>query len=438
MAEIPGKPINLGGVAKGLPTYTPSPSYSPGPGNDGRGALSFEEMVSTIPTGGDKGVPSIPTSSLYIGDRYKYTFPFRNTEEMAAQQQSTMDKWANGFAKMAGTAATTFLAGTVGTVVGVGNYIGSGFKFSAFYDNPVNRGLDAVNDKMEDYLPNYYTQAEKDANWFGSENLLTANFWADKVIKNLGFSIGTLAGGFAWGAALRAIGLTNRLVQAGKGLETATKVEEAIAAAAPTARFGAISNTLSTLSNQYLRPLAATALTNADRGLVSVMGTMGESSFESLQAMNDYRDRMIDAYFQKYGTRPTGEDLDEINQYAENVGNFTWGMNAALLTATNYIQLPKILSSSRNAERRLMNDVVKSKVDDAATLTERVGAKFEAAPSIYQTVAGGTGRAFQKFVARPIGLLFSPVEAFEEGAQFAISAKSPKSLLSSFLVTSSS
>jgi hypothetical protein len=421
MAEIPGKPINLGGVAKGLPTYTPSPSYSPGPGNDGRGALSFDEMVSTIPTGGDKGVPSIPTSSLYIGDRYKYTFPFRNTEEMAAQQQSTMDKWANGFAKMAGTAATTFLAGTVGTIVGVGNYIGSGFKFSAFYDNPVNRGLDVVNDKMEDYLPNYYTQAEKDANWFGSENLLTANFWADKVIKNLGFSIGTLGAGFAWGAALRAIGLTNRLVQAGKGLETATKVEQAIAAAAPTARFGAISNTLSTLSNQYLRPLAATALTNAERGIVSVMGTMGESSFESLQAMNDYRDRMIDAYFERYGTRPTGADLDEINQYAENVGNFTWGMNAALLSATNYIQLPKILSSSRNAERRLMNDVVKSKVDDAATLTEKVGAKFEAAPSIYQTVAGGTGRAFQKFVARPIGLLFSPVEAFEEGAQFAIS-----------------
>jgi len=252
MPEVPGKPINLGGVAKGLPEYNPAPRYNPGDGSGHRTGLSFEEMVGSIPVGGTKGAPSIPTSSIYTGDRYNSSFPFRDTEEMAAQQQSITDKWANGFAKFTGTATTTFLAGTVGTIVGIGNYIGSGFKASAFYDNPVNRGLDELNKEMEDYFPNYYKQSERDANWFSTDNVLTSNFWSDKVIKNLGFSVGTLGAGYGWGAVLRAIGVTNRLVQAGRGLETATAVEEAVAASAPTARFGAVSNALSNLSNNFV------------------------------------------------------------------------------------------------------------------------------------------------------------------------------------------
>lgn len=420
MPEVPGKPINLGGVAKGLPEYNPAPRYNPGGGSGHRTGLSFEEMVSSIPVGGTKGAPSIPTSSIYTGDRYNSSFPFRDTEEMAAQQQSITDKWANGFAKFAGTATTTFLAGTVGTIVGIGNYIGSGFKASAFYDNPVNRGLDEINKEMEDYFPNYYKQSERDANWFSTDNVLTSNFWSDKVIKNLGFSVGTLGAGYGWGAVLRAIGVTNRLVQAGRGLETATAVEEAVAASAPTSRFGAVSNALSNLSNNYLKPFAANALKNSERSIVSIMGTTGEASFEALMAKNTYRDKLINAYVEENGTRPTGVALDEINRYAESVGNFTWGMNTALLTATNYIMLPKILSSSKVAERRMMNDVIKTKLDDAATLTEKVGAQYKVAPSLYERVAGNPGKLFGKYVARPVGLLFSPVEAFEEGAQFSI------------------
>jgi hypothetical protein len=423
MAETPDKPINLGGVAQGLPKYTPPPRYTGGGGgtSEGKTSLSFDEMIKNIPTDVE-GVASIPASAIYVGDRYKSSFPFRNTEEMAAQQQTTLDKWGNGFAKFVGTTGTSFLSGTVGTLAGVVNYIGSGFKSSAFYDNPVNRFLDDANKKMEDYLPNYYTQAEKDANWFSGENLLTANFWSDKVLKNLGYSVGSLAGGVAWSGVLKAIGLTNRLVQAGRGLETVEAVNNAIATTSATGRFGAVSNALTSLSTKYLKPAAGRTLLNSERALTSVMGTMGESSFEALQSMNEYRDRMINAYEEEYGTRPMGEDLAEINRHAENVGNFTWGMNAVLLSATNFMQLPKILNSSKTAERRMMNNVVKNKLDEAATLTEKVGVEYKAAPSIYERVAGKPGKFVAKYMARPIGLLFAPTEAFEEGAQFAISS----------------
>ncbi len=201
---MPGKEniINREGVAIGLPVYTPS-----GPVDLGGGAsrvLSFDEAFQNKlddykETG---GVAAIPGSSFYTGERFNSSKPFTDTEEMAAQQQSSWAKWGNGFGKMLGTASTTFVGGTVGTIVGLVNLIGTQ-KFSSFYDNDFSRVLDDINKRMEDALPNYYTQAEKNAEWYSPENILTANFWSDKVIKNLGFSIGTLAGGVAWGAALK-------------------------------------------------------------------------------------------------------------------------------------------------------------------------------------------------------------------------------------------
>ena len=38
---------------------------------------------------------------------------------------------------------------------------------------------------------------------------------------------------------------------------------------------------------------------------------------------------------------------------------YIWGANSLLLTGTNYIQLPKILGSSRKADKALINEVVK-------------------------------------------------------------------------------
>ncbi len=428
MAEAPGKPVNLGGVAEGLPQYRPVPGYFGGGGGEKKTSLSFDEMVKNIPTDVG-GAPAIPASSIYVGDRYASSFPFRNTEEMYAQQQGAFEKWRNGIIKMAGTASTSFLSGTVGTVVGATNYMFSGFKTSAFYDNPVNRFADEVNKKMEDYVPNYYTQAEKDANWFSGENLLTANFWSDKVFKNLGYSIGALAGGVGWAALFKSIGLTNKLVRAGRGLEAVTAVDEAIATAPAAGRFGAISNALNSVSNKFIKP-AAGAFVPGEQGLISFMGSLGESSIEALGGMNEYRDRLINAYVEENGVRPTGADLADINSRAEDVGNFIWGMNTILLTATNRIQLPKILNSSKTAERRMMNDVVKTKLDDAATIAQKVEGKFEpelykgkllsAIPIPYEKIAGRPGKFFGKYIARPIGLLFSPAEAFEEGAQFAI------------------
>jgi hypothetical protein len=49
-------------------------------------------------------------------------------------------------------------------------------------------------------MPNYYTEREQNRDWY--ENIFTANFWGDKVLKNAGFTAGAMA----------AMGLTGGLV----------------------------------------------------------------------------------------------------------------------------------------------------------------------------------------------------------------------------------
>jgi hypothetical protein len=413
--EVPGKAINLGGASQGIPVYTPV-----GPGSMGGGSprLSSDQLYAGIETQSG-ALPNVSASSLPDSSRYNVYIPGRDMEEMYGQQQGTWEKWGSGFGKMVGTATTSFLNGTVGTVYGIGAMIRDA-KVSSFYDNEFGRDLDSTNKYLENALPNFYTKAERDASWYSPDNILTANFFSDKVLKNLGYSIGSIGAGFAWGGVLRSIGLTNRLVQAGKGLETVQAVENAILTAPKIGRYGAVNNALTGLSNQYLKPFAAKVLTNADRGLTSVFGTMGEASFESLQNLNTVREKMIQSYISKYGEEPTGTALDEINDYAEKVGNYTWGMNVALLSATNYIQLPKILNSSKVAERRMMNQIVKETVEKGTTLAERTATKYIKAPNLLETIAGKPGRLFNKYVVNPAGLFFAPSEAFEEGAQFAI------------------
>jgi hypothetical protein len=110
------------------------------------------------------------------------------------------------------------------------------------------------------------------------------------------------------------------------------------------------------------------------------------------------------------GQEPSGADLAAINAEAENVGNSSFLLNTALLSATNYIQFPKILGSSYKAEKNVING-----------LTREIG----------EITKDATGKIIVKAPTTKFGKLlsvankirpytFSASEAFEEGAQYAI------------------
>jgi len=400
------KIVNLGGTIEGFPT-TPQVDPNTGlqhvtPGEILSPREIFARGVSNAAQG-PQPKPYLPMSAIYTGDRYKSSRPYEDVEEAYAMQQSAGDKIKNGIIKMAGTAATGFLSGTVGTVYGIGDVFRTG-KFSSLFNNDLNQSFDEANKILEDKIPNYYTQAEKDADWFTTKNILTANFFSDKLIKNFGYSLGAMAGGFAWTKLLKSMGAINGIVKAGRGLEAIEAVEQSMAAVPRAQKFAAFDGALTSLTQKYIKSPLASVLTNGERITTSFMGTMGEASMEALQNSNDFRLKAIQDYKDTHGFMPTGKDLAEIDAYSEKIGNFSWGMNVALLTGTNYIQLPKLIGSSRKADKLLINELTQ----DAET---GVFSAFKPATKAGRLLSGTRNVA---------GLLFSPSEAFEEGSQFAI------------------
>jgi hypothetical protein len=383
---------------RSVPRPVPVSTQTPG------SQLSFNDYFNQTVSNIKPGVSSIPLSSVYTGNRYASSRPGQDLEEMYAQQQGIGEKFLNGAIKMTGTAASSFLAGTAGLLYGVNQVFETG-KLSSLYDNEVNNKADEVNKYFEDALPNFYSTQERDAEWWSPDNLLTGNFWSDKVMKNLGYSLGALGGGALWAKALGAIGITNRLVQAGRGMETATAVEEAMSLVPQAEKYTAFDGALTSVAQKYLKnPFAQNILKNGERVTISTMGALGEGSIESLQNMNNFRANAIEEFKRVYGRNPQGEELDNINDYASQVGNNTLGANFLLLSATNYLQLPKILGSSRRFDKALINELEQKEVSGVVTAFT---------PKTILGKAAVTTRNLG-------GLVFSPSEAFEEGAQYAI------------------
>ena len=109
-----------------------------------------------------------------------------NTNEVRAENQPWISKLGSGIGKGVALAATTFLDGTVGLIAGLASIPSSGIY--GIWNNGVSNALQEFNRDMEKWLPNYRTQEEIDRPWY--QNLGTMNFWADSVIKNLGFTVG--------------------------------------------------------------------------------------------------------------------------------------------------------------------------------------------------------------------------------------------------------
>lgn len=132
----------------------------------------------------------------------------QDLEDSRAELQSTWAKWGAGLAKMGALAGTTILDNTIGMVWGLGDAVIHG-DLNRFYNNSFSNWLREFESDMEKAMPNYRTAEERNRAWY--ENLGTANFWADTILKNAGFTIGTavaaaattaLTGGVGGGALL--------------------------------------------------------------------------------------------------------------------------------------------------------------------------------------------------------------------------------------------
>ena len=119
-----------------------------------------------------------------------------------------------GIAKGISLGVTTFLDGTLGLVAGVTEGVGEykrskdvGESISKLWNNEISNSLKEWNEGLETILPNYRTNEEIENDWW--KNLDTMNFWADGLLKNMGFTVGAFYSGGAWNKALKTLKLVN-------------------------------------------------------------------------------------------------------------------------------------------------------------------------------------------------------------------------------------
>ena len=368
---------------------------------------SGERRADYLPPLPEQIAPTVTTKELYDNRKFGLYNP-NKTEEDYAYGQSALNKAGNGIAKLAGTTASTIVNNTVGLLYGATSAIVNQ-KFSSLYDNEFFKKMDDVSTEMENRFPHYYTEAER-KDPLALKSIFTGNFFWDKIVKNLGYSAGSAVTAYGATAALEALQLSKGLVAAGRGLQALEATEAGLAEGRGMAGvIQALKNPRSVASKlgQGLEALgtveAGAQASTATRLLSSYLGVSGEAGMESYQNAKSFREKAIDVFKKEHnGQDPTGQDLQNIEDAAASVGNWSFGLNVALLTGTEYVQLPKIFGSTYSGEKKILNNIMFKDNLWKSALPEKGFGKF-----LYK--AGNVGSLF-----------FNTAEAFEEGAQYAI------------------
>ena len=226
-------------------------------------------------------------------------------EDARARQQSTLGVFGNSFAKMGVLAATTAADSWIGLPAGIINLMSESFSgnvnsgrdaLNALVANPVSAYLQSINEKSEEVFRNYQTAEERNRPWW--ENMFTANFIGDTLIKNAGFTIGAVVGGKAAVGVLGKMTGAKEARDAFKGLAA----ELGLAGKNPTEVVELLAKGSTSLEKQAaVKALAESAskLRRAELGLQIAGGLLagtGEARIEALNGVSEFEKSLQDIY----------------------------------------------------------------------------------------------------------------------------------------------
>ena len=446
--------INQPGVVPGVSKYKEVPIYTGKPfaftppdisNNNSKNVGIFGDFDKIY---GNNKRDSVALGSYSNSERYSDgTRPGDNWEEQYAQNQSIFEKARNGILKGVNLAATT----VVGGFGMIGGLVQAGIEgdISKVWDNPVSQNLEKWNKYVDsELLPNFYTEKETNADLISLDNLWSANFLFDKVIKNAGFAVGAMLSGNIASGAFRAIGAgIGELAVGGRAL---TAVEGAMSAELGVAEtmkaYSPLLNKIArgfsqaknieitkALENYAKLTIGNTVKLTAElakigsetakyaniggkvgRGIVAAYSSAGESSMEALMGGNALKEKLIGEYINQNGQEPTGADLEAITQRVKSFGKTSFGINMALLGITEYNQLPFLTGSSwkasSNAARKEINEVI------AKTVVEGVENTGELIAKTATTRSGKVLAGIKKYGQ----YVFDPMEGGQEIGQYAV------------------
>lgn len=381
----------------------------------------FNDPNLKLPTTGASGTKSYNYTDAvpYISGFGSSGFIGDASAEFNAQNQRWYHQLSNGVSKGLGLAGTTLVSGTVGLLDGLFSVADSAvkgnFDFSKIYDNDTNVAMDQFNQNMEKWFPNYYSKKELDASAFSSDNLLTWNFLADKLIKNAGFAAGAIMEGYLTAGIASELKLGKLALGYQRALR-AGKVEAAMMSHGDDAV--AMGKSLLEFAEKQSVNLA-TLENKAINNMSMVMSTAGESSMEAFEGKKRVAEDLRSQQEQILGRSLTETELKIIDDKAAVSGNIRLGLNFALLNFTNRIQFPKILNGGFKGGRetlgREMNDIAVNGVEGSVVgNVARTGETYVA-----RTEAQKLGKLSKAWdYSKKAATIISPSETFEEGSQY--------------------
>lgn len=328
-----------------------------------------------------------------------------NNEDRLAQQQGTGEKWLNGGIKFLAKTGVNVLDATIGTVNGVIEGVGKG-SFNAVYNNDFSSFVDDLNTKLDNNFANLYTTQEREAS-LGS-NLFTSNFWADKVLAGMSFVTGTLISEALWatatgGASLATIGARGALKAGAREIgEVAIKNQNKIV--------HSITNIMDAYQMTVPVSKSLKAFNNA-RFLYTSAGY--ESGVEARHFTKEAEANFIAEHENKYGRRPSGEELGRFRSEVEDGANAVFATNLALVGGSNIAQFGTLFGAGSFLSTKGLQRGFNRTLGIGIERTVEEGADVYRALNPTRT---------QKILGTAINVLKSPIRegVIEEGGQSVI------------------
>lgn len=334
-----------------------------------------------------------------------------DTEDIYGRYQSAWDQLGNAVVKFGANTVGTFASSYLSTPATL-DLIRSGKYVDAFAEDHPFAGVQNWLTALEDKYPNYYTEWERDHPYLSAITPTgAANFWGDKVVKNIGFSIGGLAAGLVQDSLIELatagtatpttfIAAANQLNKFRSNLfrgfrnltKGADKIDDIIDA--------------SRVTGNLAKGLQVSKLSQVGTGArfagISYLNAQGESFIEGYHTYIDTKKQLLEEAIQSGDTSP--ENLSKIEQLSQDAGRYTTGINLPILTLSNWFQFSNLLYGKAMLGEAIGKQFVKTELTDT-------GIKYV---SDFTLKKGLKQWAIET-------LKDSASEGFEEGAQYHVS-----------------
>lgn len=396
------------------------------PGNTG---LTIDQLSSLASKPDKPGTWSSPTqmvsrTELMENSRYPVYERGVDLENIYGLQQGWTSQLANGVVKMGATAIGTFAQGLSNIPNAISSIKNGSFKDLSGNPDGYEGSIDNWLKNIEDKFPNYYTRYEKEHPFLTMIPFTrgNANFWGDKIIKNLGFTAGAIASAaaqdIALGMATEGIAdiplVANQVGKASLWLNKLFTGANDVDKLLETARAaGAAEKAL--LNIQKLGEMAAfTKVASGFRYGAGIIGSaMTEAGVEARDGYSQVKKELTQQYKDEYGVDPEGAAALEIEKYATDAMNVRFGTNMALLTVSNAIQFDNLFKSFGNASKAVTGSLTRE-LEEAGKIGLKEGSLDLFEKKVAATVPGKLWDAVKPKLANVLS-----EGVYEEGGQYA-------------------